>query len=83
MSRAVEWLPRAFADLMSVTDYRVAEAVDAAVDRYAAEGVGFVVHVEVADGPDEFRLLIPRMRTYVLIRRTATTLYVERVVVRL
>ena len=82
MSRAVEWLPRARADLRQLPDWRIAEAVANAVHRNATEGVGFVLHVLVDDGPDEFRLLIPRMRTYVLVRRSATTLFVERVIFR-
>ena len=49
---------------------------------HATEGVGFVLHALVDDGPDGFRLLIPRMRTYVLVRRSATTLNVEQVIFR-
>jgi hypothetical protein len=35
MSLQVQWLSRARADLVGLSDWRVAEAVDAAVDRYA------------------------------------------------
>jgi hypothetical protein len=56
--------------------------VSNAVRRYAADGIGFVLHVPRADGPGEYRLLIPRERTYVLIRRSPETLYVEGIVYR-
>ncbi len=82
MSREVEWTSPAARDLAALPDWRLAALVDAAVDRHAAEGIGFVLHVRVEDGPDEFRLLIPQVRTYVLIRRTPTTLTVERVIYR-
>ncbi|MBK6692017.1 MAG: hypothetical protein IPG50_07400 [Myxococcales bacterium] len=82
MSRAVEWTSPAARDLAALPDWRLAALVDAAVDRHATEGIGFVLHVRVEDGPDEFRLLIPQVRTYVLIRRTPTTLTVERVIYR-
>lgn len=82
MSVRAEWFDDAIEDLARLPDWRLAVAVDEAVERYAGEGVGFVLHVTVEEGPDEFRLLIPRVRTYVLVRRRANALYVERVIFR-
>lgn len=52
MALVVEWFPRALDDLIALPDWRLATIIDAAVDRYAVEGVGFVLRVEVHDGPD-------------------------------
>lgn len=84
MSIDVEWSSDATDDLLRIPSLELAETVARAVRRYAEEGVGFVLHVPVpiADGPDEYRLLIPRARTYVRIHRSATVLYVERVIFR-
>lgn len=82
MSLRAEWFDDALADLARLPDWRLGVAIDAAVERYAAEGIGFVLQVPMSDGPDEYRLLIPRLRTYVRIRRTASTLYVERIIFR-
>lgn len=82
MSLRIEWTSPAAHDLAALPDWRLAAVVDAAVDRYAGSGIGFVLHLRLADGPDEFRLLIPRVRTYVRVRRTVTTLYVERIIYR-
>lgn len=82
MSVRPEWLKEAISDLANAPDWRLAEAAAVAVRRYAADGIGFVLRVPVSDGPDEFRLLIPRLRTYVRVRRGASVLYVERVIFR-
>lgn len=50
--------------------------------RLARENIGFVVQVAGGDAATEFRLLIPGHRTYGRIRRSPTTLYVERVIYR-
>ena len=81
MSLRVEWFEDAEEDLKRLPDWRLADNVDAAVMRLA-NGVGFVLHVMHTDAPDEFRLLIPKMRTYVRIRRSPTTIFVERVIYR-
>lgn len=82
MSLQVEWFPRALDDLLNLRDWRVAETIDAAVNRYAAQGIGFILRVAAIHGPDEHRLLVPGMRTYVRVRRSPSTLYVERVIYR-
>lgn len=83
MSLPVEWLPLALTDLANAPDWRLAAAATAAVRRYAEHGIGFVLHVPIVGAADEFRLLIPRIRTYARVRRSPTTLYVERVIFRL
>ena len=82
MSLQVHWLPGAGADLVAIPSLSAAETIAKAVRRYAEDGIGFVLHVPRADGPDEYRLLIPKTRTYVRVRRSPTTLYVERVIYR-
>lgn len=82
MSLQVDGAEPARRDLEALPDWRLAATVDAAVDQLAHDGVGFVQHIHRSDGPDEFRLLIPRVRTYVRVRRTPTILYVERVIYR-
>lgn len=82
MSLRLEWFEEAEADLLQIPDWRVAAAVDAAVNRLAREAIGFVLRLPSQDEGTEFRLLIPGMRTYVRVRRSASTLYVERVIYR-
>ncbi|MBK6693900.1 MAG: hypothetical protein IPG50_17085 [Myxococcales bacterium] len=82
MSVQVVWAAAAETDLLALPDWNLAAIVDAAVARYAAHGIGFVLHVPSQSGADQFRLLIPRTRTYVRVRRSPTTLYVERVIYR-
>lgn len=82
MSLRIDWSAPARNDLANLPDWRLAATIDAAVERYAAEGVGFVLRVPQSEAPDEFRLLIPRIRSYVRIRVSSTTLYVERVIHR-
>ena len=63
MSVRAEWLPEALADLSHAPDWRLAEAAAAAVRRYTEGSIGFVLTVPTSDGPDEYRLLIPRLQT--------------------
>lgn len=78
----VDWAHQAIDDLKHLPHWQLAETATRAVRRLAEERIAFVLHVVVDDGPDEFRLLIPRVRTYVLIRRSDAALYVERVIYR-
>jgi hypothetical protein len=64
MSLAVEWLEEAERDLLSLPDWRLAAAIDAAVLRFAADGIGFLRHVNAADGTDEWRLYAPQVRRF-------------------
>ena len=82
MSVAIDWSAEASRDLLAIPSITAAEMIATAVRRYAEDGIGFVLHVPRPDEPDEFRLLIPRMRAYVRVRRSASTLYVERVIYR-
>lgn len=82
MSLLIDWGAEATKDLLNVPSIESAEQIAHAVYRYGQKRIGFVLHVHVDDAPDEFRLLIPRMRSYVLVRRSAMTLYVERVIYR-
>src|SRR5689334_22872153 len=79
MSLSVVWLEQAEDDLKALPDWRMAAAVDAAVNRFAAEGVGFLRHIHIEDVPDEWRLYLAGRgaAVYVVVRRTAATLYVE------
>jgi hypothetical protein len=82
MSLRVEWFRQAQADLLGLPDWRLAEKVDAAVMRYAQDGIGFVLRVHDPKGSPEYRLLIPGTRTFVRIRSHEGTLYIERVIHR-
>jgi hypothetical protein len=51
MSLEVIWARGATVDLHNLPDWRLAETVARAVFRHASEGIGFVLHVRVDDGP--------------------------------
>ncbi|MBX3260109.1 MAG: hypothetical protein KF782_10490 [Labilithrix sp.] len=80
MTRTIDWSKQAVTDLLDLPDWRIAQAVDAAVKLFALTGVGTIVTFPSLDGPDEVRLYAgPHARYYAVVRYSKAVVYVERV----
>ena len=80
--RRVHWDQRARDELLAIPSVDDAVSVDATVQHFARDSVGFVRHIEREGEPTEMRLYVALVGYYVVFHADAEAVYVWRVVRR-